>query len=78
MCRKANHEDGISMKFRKHWLNGRLMQNWRGQGQKQAPQPMERHYSTAEHKQEIADARLHIKGLIFFPSQSENTMIDLS
>lgn len=54
------------------------MQNWRGQGQKQAPQPMGRHYSTAEHKQEKADARLHIKGLIFFPSQSENTMIDLS
>lgn len=26
----------------------------------------------------IADASLNIKGLIFFPSQSENTMIDLS
>lgn len=78
MCRKANHEDGNSMnKVQETLIEWKAHANMkRGPDQKQAPQPIGLHSSTAKRKQELADISLNIKGLIFFPSQSDSSILN--
>lgn len=79
MCRKANYEDGISMnKVQETLVEWKAHAKVKRTRPETSTQPMGFTTLLLSTKQDIADAGLNIKGLIFFPSQSENTMRDLS